>query len=101
MENDSFRELAEAALQDLFEQLDEYGQFEVDLVDGVLMITLEDDREYVVNRHIPSQQLWLASPVSGPHYFSYDDLDERWLSQDGEGLVELISEELEVPLREQ
>ncbi|MCP4923284.1 MAG: iron donor protein CyaY [bacterium] len=88
MDDSNFLVVVEATLQNTQEMIEEsFGdRFEVDYQDGVLTITLESEEEYVINRHLPQHQIWLSSPVSGTHYFSYEEDSGRWKAPKEEGL---------------
>lgn len=84
----SLEALAEAA-----EAQDKDGNLDVELHDGVLTITFESGPVFVINRHEPSGKIWVSSPFSGAHYFTYSDAECDWV----EGtfrLQALILEEL-------
>ncbi len=82
-------------LAELIEQTDtNYTLEDVEYQDGVLTLTLEDDRQYVINRHTPSRQIWLSSPVSGAGHFSHQQ-DDCWIDSKGRDLYKLLKEELQ------
>jgi len=64
------------------------------LHDGVLTLILNTGKQYVINKHTPSRQIWLSSPVSGAGYFSYDSTTERWKDKQGQELGTLLEKEL-------
>ncbi len=96
MDESEFHKMADETLEDLAEAIemaDEDGSVEVDLLGGILTITLDDERQYVINKHAPSLQIWVSSPESGASYYEYDALEEAW-SCGGVTLHEMLSEEL-------
>ncbi len=99
MDEANFVLLADRFLSELGDKVnDHYSRFaEADYDDGVLTIQLPAEGEYVLNRHTPSQQIWLSSPVSGPSYYTYDDTLEKWRNnKDSEQtLTQTIMSELE------
>ena len=91
-----FTQLIQQTLDGIAEVIDEHC---ADLADAefqgdVLVITLNDRKQYVVNRNIVHRQLWLSSPVSGAWHFTYDDAQDRWVSTRGaEQLHEILTQE--------
>ena len=86
------RELLEFA-----EKLEENSAIEAELEEGILSITMPDDKEYVINKHTPSRQIWVSSPYSGAAYFEYDGaawVPKRAAAAAGKGLVEFIKTEI-------
>jgi frataxin len=83
-------------LNTLFEQLEKAG-FDGECDGHSLAFDLPDGRPYLLNYHGVTQQIWLASPVSGAHHFRLQE--GRWISTRGtDELVALLESELEVPL---
>ncbi|PIR32413.1 MAG: iron donor protein CyaY [Alphaproteobacteria bacterium CG11_big_fil_rev_8_21_14_0_20_44_7] len=74
MEETQYHKYADAALEELLEYLegleDEYDIYP-ELESGVLSLTMADDRQYVINKHTPSKQIWVSSPYSGAGYYEY------------------------------
>jgi iron donor protein CyaY len=97
MEENIFSTYAHNELTNLFEILQSPGRYEdldVDLQDDVLYITLPDKRQYVINKHTPSQQIWLSSPLSGAGYYTYKQEDQNWYDKKNTELNHLIISEL-------
>ncbi len=65
-------------LTEALESADSEGVLDVECLDGVLSITLEDGREYVINKHTPSRKIWASSPLSGASYYIYDEATTTW-----------------------
>lgn len=94
MDNTDFNHLANETIEQIateIEESDELYQLEVDLIDGVLNIELKDGKEYVINKHEVTGQIWLSSPFSGAHHFALDN--EYWVSSDQESLFDILKEE--------
>ena len=92
-----FTQLAEKPLDKLAEsldKLDESGDLELDYQNGIIMITFNSDKQIIINKHAPSQQIWLSSPLSGGKHFSYDALANNWKLADGVTLNTMLSAEL-------
>lgn len=93
-----FHALADATLLHLFDQLEdafERGDFEeLDLNGGILTIETMAGATFILSKHAPSMQLWLASPLSGGHHFAYDESAATWVLPDGTQLKSLLCAEL-------
>ncbi len=93
-----FHAIANATLMHLFDQLeqayDDGTLEELELLDGVLTIECENGKTFVVSRHEPSRQMWLASPISGGLHFDYDHDNGCWKLSDGRILKQLLAQEL-------
>lgn len=97
MDDRSFAALADQTLRSLAARIEDAadGAAEVDLVDGILEIELADGRKYVINKHAPNRQIWMASPVSGAWHFAPDAGGVAWTSTRGaETLHRVLSVEL-------
>jgi frataxin len=98
MDESRFHSLADETLRDLMDRIDEAvgDVVEVDLVGGVLTITLASGAEYVINKHAPSRELWLSSPASGAGHYAYDEVRAAWIeTRTGGALAALLEGELE------
>jgi len=98
MDESSFHEHADSVLEamvDAIEVADESMALEVDLLDGVLTIVLPDGNEIVINKHEPTGQIWLSSPVTGSSKFSYDEIEDEWQNSSAETIESKLTEELE------
>lgn len=84
-----------------FDAADEEGLLEAELEGGTLTITLPSGRQFVVSRHGPSKQMWLASPLSGGLHFNYDTDLQEWILKDGTKLSTLLKAEVETLLSEE
>jgi len=93
-----FQTVANATLMHLFDQLEEAferGDFEeLDLNEGILKIETRSGHVFLISKHAPSCQLWLASPITGGLHFSYDESEEKWLLRDGTCLKQRLSDEI-------
>ena len=96
-----FHALSDATLNrlaDSLEAIDEEGTLEVEFAGGILTIELPSGRQFVVNKHAASQQIWLSSPLSGVLHFSYDEDEKAWMLADGRRLDTLLKAEVETLL---
>ncbi len=97
MDESSFHELADNLLSSLLEAIeiaDDDNKVDAELQDGVLTIQCGESGEYIINKHEPSRQIWVSSPLSGASRYSYDEDNDEWVRQNGEIFKEKISEEL-------
>ena len=84
-------------LLEMVEVLEEKHKIEAELEEGVLAIIMPDGKEYVINKHTPSRQIWVSSPYSGAGYFEYDGTNwgpKRAVAAQGRNLVEFITAEI-------
>ena len=92
-----FNPIAEKTIESLFDTIErELGHMaEVDLEGGILNVELDDGRVYIINKHLPNRQIWLSSPLSGAHHFSFDGDAGAWIStRDSAQLISLLEDEL-------
>ena len=84
--NDAIAQLADA-LEEAYESgaLDDMTQS-----DSVLTVTTEGGVVFVVSKHAPTQQIWLASPISGGLHFSYNDAAEAFQLADGRSVRDVL-----------
>ena len=89
MDASAFEDLAEETLEHMFGALDEAigDDADVDFEGGILTIELEDGRQYIVNKHTASQEIWVSSPVSGAAHYAYDVESGTWVSTRGGGVL--------------
>lgn len=89
MDSSAFDDLAEETLERLFGALDEAigDDADVDFEGGILTIELEDGRQYIVNKHAASQEIWVSSPVSGAAHYAYNMDGGTWVSTRGGGVL--------------
>lgn len=92
-----FLQLAENTLinlADLLESSDDAAVFDVEYSDGILNITSEDGKKYVINKHSASRKIWFSSPISGADYFAYDFTKKAWLNHKNQALEDNLLNEL-------
>ncbi len=97
LEEPQFHCLADAyleAIADEIEAKDENSLIDIDMGADLLTLTLESGQQYVISKHLPSQQIWLASPNSGGLRFSYNEEDAAWELENGRKLSHILAEEL-------
>lgn len=100
----SFVTIVEATLNRLsgmIEALDEDDALEIEQSSGMLSIELPSGKQFVINRQIPTRQIWLSSPLSGGLRFDYDEDEKAWVLSDGRRLDTLLKADLETLLEEE
>jgi iron donor protein CyaY len=93
----SFHDAADDWLEALFELLeseDVEARLDIDLQGGVMQIVTDEKTTIVISKHVPTHQLWLASPISGGLHFSALANGADWSLKDGRQLSVVLSEEL-------
>jgi frataxin len=97
LDESTFETLARDILERFMDAIDEAmgDVLDVDILGGVLTVELDSGGQYVINKHAPSRQIWVSSPVSGASHFDYDGDAGQWVStRGGASLSELLSGEL-------
>ena len=96
MSDSAFETLADSLLVTLEEVLGDH--VDAELQGGIL--TVEGDAgTWIVNKHAPTRQIWLSSPVSGARHYAFDAATGRWQDTRGGGdLLETLGTELGVEL---
>lgn len=95
-----FHAIANATLMHLHDQLEQaYDTEDLEDLDlnegaGILSITCPDGTVFVVTKHEPSRQLWLASAVSGGLHFGYCQQAQDWCLPDGKTLKQVLAGDL-------
>ena len=77
------------------EDSDQEYLLDVECQDGVLEISDDKNRVYVINRHAASGKIWYSSPFSGADYFWFNDELNKWLNDKNEALENILAQELE------
>ena len=92
MDSSQFLKIAESFLQELADEIENANdEIEVDYLQGILTITLADKKQYVLNKHEPTKQIWLSSPFSGAHRFELKE--NKWINKDNISIFELLTKE--------
>ncbi len=96
MTDSAFESLADSLLGALEEGLSDHA--EAELRGGVLTVEGEGGT-WIVNKHAPTQQIWLSSPKSGARHYAFDPGSGLWQdTRGGDDLLATLSVELGVPL---
>jgi CyaY protein len=85
-----FNEMADALFEQIVETIDAAeAADDVELNQGVLEISCTDGSKIIVNRHAPTQEIWVAAR-SGGHHFRW--ANGVWVdTRSGETLSDAIS----------
>ena len=96
MTHSAFETLADSLLATHEEALADH--VDAELQGGIL--TVEGDAgTWIVNKHAPTRQIWLSSPVSGARHYAYDAGVGQWQDTRGGGdLLTVLGAELGVEL---
>ncbi|WP_164503801.1 frataxin domain-containing protein [Rickettsiales endosymbiont of Stachyamoeba lipophora] len=86
---------AKEEIEVLFDLIDAYDEYEVDLTQGILYIET-DFGSYVINVHEVMQELWVSSPKTGAHHFKFDIIQQQWITAKNKELRELFTTELNI-----
>jgi frataxin len=95
LDEGQFTRLADETLGRLFDQLEEAvgDQADVELQEGILTVDFDSGGRFVLNKHQPNRQIWLASPVSGAAHFRWNG--SGWVStRDGARLLDVLSADI-------
>lgn len=77
-------------------QLDEDN--DIDIQEGFLQITFPSGHIWLLNRHSPTQEIWLSSPLTGGLHFCFHQDIQRWISTrpSQDELFSLLERELSI-----
>lgn len=92
-----FQTLADDTLDQLLAAAEDAcaDRAEVEFEGGILTLAPAGGGQYVLNKHAPTRQLWLSSPLSGAWHFAWDEGAAVWRSTRGaETLVEILERDL-------
>ena len=71
---------------------------DAELQGGILTVE-GDEGTWIVNKHAPTQQVWLSSPVSGARHYAFDTGAGQWRdTRGGDDLLAVLGAELGVAL---
>lgn len=96
MNETSFENLADSLLEALEEAIGEHADAE--LQGGILTVE-GPEGTWIVNKHAPTRQIWLSSPVSGARHYAFEAVSGQWQdTRGGSPLLATLSAELGVEL---
>jgi len=92
----AFESLADSLLAVLEEEIGDHADAE--LQGGILTVE-GDEGTWIVNKHAPTRQIWLSSPLSGARHYAYDAPSGQWKdTRGGADLLAVLAAELGVAL---
>lgn len=93
------KEILHKIEESLEHQLDD--QTDIDLQEESLQITLASGQVWLLNRHIPSQEIWLSSPLKGGLHFGWCAQHHQWIStrSTGDELCHFLEKDLSSALK--
>ncbi len=98
MDETEFHTLADATLERYFAALDDAYDSgaleELELQNGILTLVTAAGKTFLVTKHAPTRQLWLASPVSGGLHYAWNATARDWQLADGASLADMLRHEL-------
>lgn len=100
LDDNHFHAIANATLMHFYDQLEQaYDHEDLEELDfdegaGILTIVTPDQKTFILSKHGPSHQLWLASPISGGLHFVFDSANKEWVLHDGTSLKQILAENL-------
>ena len=94
-----FNALADAMFDRIVEIVDASDAVDdIELNQGVLEITCDDDSKIIINRHAPTQEIWVAAKSGGYHF---KRIDAGWVdTRGGEALSAALSRVLHEQTRQ-
>jgi len=96
MSDSAFETLADSLLATLEEALGDH--VDAELHGGILTVEGEQGT-WIVNKHAPTRQIWLSSPVSGARHYAFDATSGQWQdTRGGDDLLAVLGAELGVDL---
>lgn len=93
MNNSEFSKIAETTIAYIAEKIEEQdkdGAIDVDLQGDILNLDTADGT-YVINKQSAAKEIWLSSPISGPHHFFYEQ--GKWKNRAGLELMTILTNE--------
>jgi len=92
MDDSEFQSLSDSLLATLEEALAEHADCELQ---GSVLTVESGDGTWVINKHLPTRQMWLSSPRSGARHYAYEQASGLWRdTRDGSDLLAILNAEL-------
>jgi len=94
MTSSNFNQEAQKLMLDISSQIEEqdidFGA-DIEYSNEVLKIEI-NGKIFVINKQSPLEEIWLASPLSGPYHFKLQE--EKWLDKKANELKTILSSEI-------
>lgn len=81
-------------IADMVESADRDQLFDVDVDQTMVTITTPSSKQFVINKHLPTFQIWVSSPVRGGAHFGFDFQTQNWIDNNGFELFKFIIDDL-------
>ncbi|GAT75591.1 CyaY protein [Ehrlichia ruminantium] len=81
-------------LVNMIDNADLDGILECENCNGVVNISDTKGNVYIVSKHEPSLQIWVASPISGSVRFSYNKSLNVWVNNNNDELFHFLKSEI-------
>jgi frataxin len=62
---------------------------DAELRGGILTVEFDDGRQFVVNKHGPTKQIWVSSPLTGAAHYAWDADAKVWRSTRSDATLEV------------
>ena len=92
MDSSAFETAADALLVELQAKIEtalDAADPEVELRGGILTVEFDDGRQFVVNKHGPTKQIWVSSPLTGAAHYAWDADAKVWRSTRSDATLEV------------
>jgi frataxin len=64
------------------------ADIDAELRGGILTVEFDDGRQFVINKHGPTKQIWVSSPLSGAAHYAWDEAAKVWRSTRSDATLE-------------
>ena len=95
MKDSVYDKVAKKTLVSIVEQIEESDTRNIfDCDNNGDMVTIEQSHEdlYIIQKHSAAKEIWMVSPVSGPHHFHLEE--GEWTDSDGKTISDVLNDEL-------
>jgi iron donor protein CyaY len=82
-----------STIEDAFDKL-HLDEVDINISNEVMNIEY-NNKIFVINKQSAIQQIWLSSPVSGPHHFSYNTNENSWINKNNKKIFQVIEEDFQ------
>jgi iron donor protein CyaY len=93
MVEDDYEEMSTSLLESIVGQIEEVdfkSSIDIDY-DGEVLTIDSGEGQYVINRHSAAKQIWMVSPITGPHHFHVND--DEWVNDQDENILDILTDE--------
>lgn len=91
MDSSEFETAADALLVDLQAKIEaalDDADPEVELRGGILTVVLDEGGQFVINKHAPTRQIWVSSPIGGAAHYAWDEGAKVWRSTRSDAVLQ-------------